>query len=110
MFLLKFKNYELNVEVDTYNTHIEESKEVKSLDDMKGILKGIREISDESFAIHKRKMWSMINEWRAHNLLYVLGIYQSRTKDVDLEVRSKKIKGFLYDACYFIGSILYLRY
>ena len=44
------------------------------------------EVSDKKAAIHKRGIWSMTHEWRAHNLLYSLGIKRDRTKDVDLDV------------------------
>ena len=35
--------------------------------------------------VFKRSDKSLIREWRAHNLLYKLGLYRSHTKDVDLE-------------------------
>ena len=50
-------------------------------------------------------MYSLINEWRSHNLLYDLHIYRDRTKDVDLnnETIIKRI-------CYSILSVLYLHF
>ncbi len=38
-----------------------------------------------SHVAFKRSRKSMILEWRAHNLLYRLGIKKSKTADVDLE-------------------------
>ena len=43
---------------------------ITSINDMKNILKQIKEQTrDTEWAIHKRSINSMINEWRAHNLL-----------------------------------------
>ena len=39
---------------------------------------------------------SYINEWKAHNRLYKLGIQRNRTKDVDLEEDINKTRNFLY--------------
>lgn len=39
---------------------------------------------------------SYINEWKAHNRLYKLGIQRNRTKDVDLEEDINKVRNFLY--------------
>lgn len=36
--------------------------------------------------IHRRTMFSLINEWRVHNLLYELNIERDRTESVDLDV------------------------
>lgn len=35
--------------------------------------------------LSKRSMKSLINEWRAHNLLYSIGMFKSRTAHVDFE-------------------------
>lgn len=43
---------------------------ITSINDMKNILNQIKEQTrDTEWAIHKRSINSMINEWRAHNLL-----------------------------------------
>mgnify|MGYP006907957582 FL=1 len=41
---------------------------------MKCVINSIREKCDKTYVIHKRSMYSLINEWRSHNLLYDLHI------------------------------------
>ena len=47
-----------------------------------------------------RSLKSYIREWRAHNRLYTLGIFKSRTKDVDLNVHEKWYRRLGY---FFLG-------
>ena len=55
--------------------------------DMDNVLKLIRyEVTEDNYAVNKRDIHNMINEWRAHNLLYSLGIMKDRTKSVDLNI------------------------
>ena len=48
----------------------------------------------------KRSIKSYVREWRAHNRLYALGIFRSRTKDVDLNVNEKWYRRLGY---FFLG-------
>ncbi len=45
---------------------------------------------------YKRTNESWIQEWRAHNLLYKLHLFESHTKDTDLEERESKFRLFCY--------------
>lgn len=75
-----------------------------SIKEMKHIINYNKEMFiGNNYSIHKRSMFSIIIEWRAHNLLYDLHIYRSRTKDVDIEYPIKwyKVVG------YFILSVFY---
>lgn len=40
--------------------------------------------------VFKRSMDSLVSEWTAHNRLYLLGLFRSHTKDVDLEYPQSK--------------------
>lgn len=51
---------------------------------MEEILSLIRDEVSSDMAVHKRNLFSMIYEWRTHNLLYALGIAKDRTGSVDL--------------------------
>lgn len=86
------------------NTHIENSYLVKSRKDMKDILYQIELNSQFNDAIRHIPMATMVREWRAHNLLYALGIARARTKDVDLNFESwwRRIG-------YFVLSLMYWR-
>lgn len=47
-----------------------------------------------------------MNEWRAHNLLYSMGIEKERTRSVDLSINEswyKKIGYFILSLFYFRG-------
>lgn len=79
-----------------------DSYKIKSIKNMKCVINSVREKCDTTYVIHKRSMYSLINEWRTHNLLYDLYIKREQTKDVDLdnETLFRKI-------CYSILSIFY---
>lgn len=53
---------------------------------MKEILELIKAEASAEMAINKRNIFSMIYEWRTHNLLYTLGIAKDRTGSVDLNI------------------------
>lgn len=64
---------------------------------MKNILKETkREANDKLLAINKRSNFSMINEWRVHNLLYSLNIQRDRTRSVDLNIGQPWYINMLY--------------
>ena len=83
--IVRYKDNSLKVNVSKDNTCILDSYTVKGIEDMKGILTEIRhEVSENDMAIHNRSIFSMINEWRVHNLLYSLNIQRNRTRSVNL--------------------------
>lgn len=97
------KTYECNT--GSNNTTIYNSYKVTHIDEMGYIIDNIRKQYPLS-SVNKRTKFSLINEWRAHNLLHTLGLYKDRTEHVDLNMGNN----ILYNIGYFIGSLLYLRY
>lgn len=93
-------------------TSIENSFQIRNIKEMKTIINTAKTISKgchrryKEYAIHVRTMFGMICEWRAHNLLWSLGIKRERTKHVDLELKVK----WYYKIGYFILSCCYLRW
>lgn len=78
---------EVNYKIEFSNTRIYNSYQIKKIKDMKNILLYIREKYPTQVLSHnQRSLFGMINEWRAHNLLYKLGIARERTKHVDLNL------------------------
>ena len=69
------------------NTHIMDSCEVKSKEDMRAFLQALRDKVPEEMAVNQRDMDSQIREWRSHNFFYKMHVFRSRTKDVDLELK-----------------------
>lgn len=47
-----------------------------------------------------RSLKSYLREWRAHNLLYHLGLFEERTKDTDLNVNEYWYRRLVY---FFLG-------
>ena len=79
---------------------------------MKTVINDAKAISKEhyrrykEYAIHIRTIFGMICEWRAHNLLWSLGVKKEHTKHVDLELKVK----WYYKIGYFVLSCCYLRW
>ena len=83
---IKYGEYLIDVLLSTDNTSIIDSYRIKRINDMVNVLKKIRNTCDNSYAIHKRSIFGMVNEWRVHNLLYFLHIKRRRTGTVDLNI------------------------
>lgn len=90
------------VEANVLCTHIKDSHRIKKSSDMKAFLREVKEAMPSTFAVNRISEKAQIREWRAHNLLYGLGIEKERTGSVDLDYEkpSRRI-------CYFILSCLY---
>lgn len=101
---IKYSEYIINVLLSTNNTSITDSYRIRRINDMVNVLKKIRNTCDDSYAIHKRSIFGMVNEWRVHNLLYFLHIKRRRTGTVDLNVNQSiwvKIAYMLLSVFYF---------
>lgn len=71
----------------------------KNIDEMYNILNYLKELFPDSL-VFKRSLKSLTREWRVHNFLYKIGLYKSRTKDVDLDYPQQ----WYYRLGYFILS------
>ena len=101
---IKYSEYIINVLLSINNTSIIDSYRIRSIHDMVNVLKRIRNTCDNSYAIHKRSIFGMVNEWRVHNLLYFLHIKRRRTGTVDLNINQSiwtKIAYTLLSVFYF---------
>ena len=101
---IKYSKYIINVLLSINNTSITDSYRIRRIDDMVNVLKKIRNTCDNSYAIHKRSIFGMVNEWRVHNLLYFLHIKRRRTGTVDLNINQSiwaKIAYILLSVFYF---------
>lgn len=92
----EFNNLKISAKLYDSNTVILNSYRFKKIKDMKAIIRKLRESSDKTYAIHKLSMFRMINEWRAHNLLYKLNLYKNQTKSVDLDTTEPWYRVILY--------------
>lgn len=105
--IIQYKDFILKVHASENNTCIQDSYKVRGIAAMHNILWMIQsEVEDASMAINKRGIWSMTHEWRAHNLLYYLGIEKDRTRSVDLNLNQP----WYIRLGYKILSLLYLHY
>lgn len=66
---------------------------------------GLRWNTEHDFDVWKRSDFSLMTEWYCHNFLYRLGIFRSRTKDVDLNHPQKIWEKVVYPI---FGSIAYI--
>ena len=104
MINIKYSECIINVLLNTNNTSIKDSYRIRRINDMVNVLKKIRNTCDDSYAIHKRSIFGMVNEWRVHNLLYFLHIKRRKTGTVDLNVNQSiwvKIAYTLLSVFYF---------
>lgn len=82
---------------------IMDSYKVKRLKHMKEVIDWVLDwIGSYDTEVSKRSWISLISEWRAHNLLYWLGIEKERTAHCDLN-NETSIRRVLY----FLGSLVY---
>lgn len=61
------------------------SYKIRELSKMRQVLKYIKETHPG--ILNNRSEFSMLNEWRSHNLLYDLKILRNRTKDVNINYK-----------------------
>lgn len=76
-----------NAIVTEANTRIVDSISVTTKADMRRFLTEVRATAAPEMAVNQRDLESMVREWRSHNLFYILHVFRSRTKDVDLELK-----------------------
>lgn len=69
--------------ITKHNLHIEDSYKLKKKE-IKSALEEIKSINSDSL-IWERSMLSLVMETVAHKVLYKLGLWKNRTKDVDLD-------------------------
>lgn len=103
MINIRIRDLEIAASASRENTWIEGSHRVKRRKDMKAVLWLIRDRVETDCMVWQRSVKSQIREWRAHNLLYALGIARKRTADVDLDAEPAWRR-----ACFFVLSCLYL--
>lgn len=78
----------MNYTITKDNLHIEDSYKVRKKE-MGVILEHIKMTATTPSLVWNRTMFSLRMEWAVHNALYALGLFRSRTKDVDLNFPNK---------------------
>ena len=76
-----------NASLAPTNTHIVDSCLIKSKEDIRAYLQELRDTSAPEMAVNQRDLESQVREWRSHNFFYLMHVFRSRTKDVDLELK-----------------------
>ena len=99
--MIKFSNHSVQV-TDSYK--------VTRLKRMKEIISEIHSDSRCCDEVKSRNTFSLVNEWCAHNLLYMCKYKRERTADVDFNDEStiRKIAYFFLSIPYRIISFLYI--
>lgn len=86
----------ISVSFNQSNIHISDSYKLIKRTHMKDCLNIIRYASVNRGIFYSRSLNSWIREWKAHNILYKLGIYKERTSSVDLNEKESKLRRFGY--------------
>ena len=103
MNLFLYEKYGIEVAFTTVgrnpSLHIRNSHRVKKRKDIEAALEYIRAMPEYvalKEAGYTRTPKSEYNEWRAHNVLYRLGIARERTKSVDIDQNESMLRRFVY--------------
>lgn len=70
--------------------------------DKKVMLDFINKLREEHIEFQARTSLSYYREWKAHNILYKLGLFRDHTRDTDLNIDEKPSRRI----CYFIISLI----
>lgn len=76
-----------NAKTTPTNTHIYDSYLIRSKAAIRAYLQALREQASPEMAVNQRDLESQVREWRSHNFFYLIHVFRSRTKDVDLELQ-----------------------
>ena len=100
--------------IDSKNLNIcvKNSYKIKYSDDIENLLKMIcnnPDFTEFKIAGYKRTLHSMRREWEAHNFLYNLGIFKSRTENTDLDNNESFIRKTGYAVLSFIYRLFNRR-
>lgn len=94
------------------NICVKNSYKIKYSDDIENLLKIICNnpaFTEFKIAGYKRTLPSMRREWEAHNFLYSLGIFKSRTENTDLDNNESFIRKTGYAVLSFIYRLFNRR-
>ena len=92
---------------NSMNIRIIDSYKIIKRKDMKSAIKQIKKQAASKGFIYKRTNKEWLQEWRAHNLLYVLNYEIDRTKSVDLNEDEPKSRKTLYKILSFIYNFIH---
>ena len=81
---IKHNGFALKVSTSQNDTYIHNSHVIKRIKDMVAFIRMIG-LLDPNSTVSRRCLFSLINEWRSHNLAYSLGIYKDRSGSVDFD-------------------------
>ena len=92
--MVEFEVKGLIVQVFPNNIKIINSYKIKTKKEMESFLEEVFEKAP--IYKTKRKMGSLIREWKCHNRFYDKGLFISHTKDCDLESNEALYRRFFY--------------
>lgn len=98
---VKMDIYGLDITITSNNIHIENSYRITRRRSMKEIFSILREYLDDYHIdmdnpLYHRSIYSLCNEWVAHNNCYRLGLWRDRTRDCDLNYPQPCYMPFVY--------------
>jgi hypothetical protein len=104
--LIEYKHAKFaKVNTTKNNISIIDSYKIKKRSDQNALISELRSLytDDKNNVLDNRSDFSLICEWRTHNLLYALHVLRDHTGTVDLEYPQP----WYMKVGYFIGSLFY---
>lgn len=92
----EYCNDKMTYHVYDNNISIKDSYLIRKKSDMRDFLETVRKLYPTNTVLICRSDRSLIREWRAHNHFYNLGIFRSRTVNVDLDYPQKWYMNVIY--------------
>jgi hypothetical protein len=101
--VIYLNDIELDISILNNYVHINNSFKVTSRDDMNFVLDKIK-TNYPNHEICNISNFMLVQEWATHNLLYSLGLFKDKTRDVDLNIN----KSWFISSLYCIIGFLYI--
>ena len=93
---LPFENSYIHIQFNSKNIHIIDSFRVKRKRDMEKLLSQVEYASFNRGIFYSRNLKSWIQEWKAHNVLYNLGIIKKKNTNLNEKISTfNKVKYFI---------------
>jgi hypothetical protein len=98
-----YNDKEIDCTISKNNVHINHSIKIKRRKEMTEIIDMIKQKLPEH-EINNVSTFLCVQEWGVHNLLYSLGLYRDRTRDLDIDTN----KPWYMKIIYYILGFLYM--
>lgn len=107
MVIIDIDNIQLKATISSTNIHIENSYLITNQTMMEAAIEKATKFATNLGYTFSRSRSSWIDEWKAHNLLYFIGVAKKRTGSVDLNEDESIWRRVLYKLLSMCYNILF---